>query len=251
MATVVNPYGFLEDHQNAISTQARWRVCAVVLSLFVLAATYSAVRKDVTRGFDEVAQASYVASLQKSRTIWPDLAGMRMLDPTSFRFSGESSYLNHPPAYYALLSRLGPRLEGHPQAIFVYRLFNVAIAAIGLAALLAVGIVARLPRFSLYAYIVPVACIPVLVQLAGSINNDNAAFAGGGIATLAALQLLTTEKSSALFVALCGVVIASWAKLTGLLLVGGMFGGVFLWLWWLSRQKVLSWSRPRKHPSWD
>jgi hypothetical protein len=42
-------------------------------------------------------------------------------------------------------------------------------------------------------------------------------------------------RGSALFAALCGVVIASWAKLTGFLLVGGMFSGVFLWLAWHRR----------------
>ena len=158
-----------------------------------------------------------------------------MLDPTSFRFTSQENYLNHPSPYYALLARLGPRLEGHPRAIFVYRLINVAIAAIGLAALLAVSLVAQLPRSWLYAYIVPIVLIPVLVRIAGSISNDNAAFAGGAIATLATLQFLTTERSAALVAALCGVLIAAWAKLTGLLLVGGMLGGVFLWLAWRRR----------------
>ena len=186
-------------------------------------------------GFDEVAHTSYIASLQESGAIWPDLNGLRMLDPTSFRFTSQENYLNHPSPYYALLARLGPRLEGHPRAIFVYRLINVAIAAIGLAALLAVSLVAQLPRSWLYAYIVPIVLIPVLVRIAGSISNDNAAFAGGAIATLATLQFLTTERSAALVAALCGVLIAAWAKLTGLLLVGGMLGGVFLWLAWRRR----------------
>ena len=93
-----------------------------------------------------------------------------------------------------LLARLGPTLEGHPDAIVIHRLFNVALVAIGLAALMAIGLIAKLPRLTLYAYIVPIACIPVLVPLAGAINNDNAAFAGGGIATLAAFQLLATGK---------------------------------------------------------
>jgi hypothetical protein len=44
---------------------------------------------------------------------------------------------------------------------------------------MAIGLLARLSRFTLYAYVVPLACIPVLAPLAGSINNDNAAFAAG------------------------------------------------------------------------
>jgi hypothetical protein len=100
---------------------------------------------------------------------------------------------------------------------------------------MAIGLVARLPRLTLYAYIVPLACIPVLAPLAGAINNDNAAFAGGGIATLAAFQLLATGSRAWLLAALGGVIVASWAKFTGLLLAGGLVAGVLLWLLWRGR----------------
>jgi hypothetical protein len=206
-----------------------------MLFLFILAATLSAVRKDVTQGFDEVAHVSYIAHLQHSGETWPALKDMRMLDPSSFRFTNEANYLNHPSPYYVLLAYLGPNLEGHPGALIVYRLFNVAFAAIGLAALMAIGLVARLSRFTLYAYVVPLLCIPVLAPLAGSINNDNAAFAGGGIATLAAWQLMATGSRASLMAALGGVIVASWAKLTGLLLVGGLVSGVLAWFLWRRR----------------
>jgi hypothetical protein len=111
----------------------------------------------------------------------------------------------------------------------------VVFAAIGLAALMAIGLVAGLPRLTLYAYIVPLACIPVLAPLAGAVNNDNAAFAGGAIAALAAFQLLVTGSRASLLAALCGVIVASWAKFTGLLLAGGLVAGVFLWLLWRGR----------------
>ncbi len=220
------------QERDATAGVGNGRVLIVILVLFVLAATLSAMRKDVTQGFDELAHASYVAQLQRSGALWPDLNDLRMLEPASFRFTGEPNYLNHPSPYYVLLARLGPTLEGHPEAIVVHRLFNVALVTLGLAALLALGLVARLPRFSFYAYAVPLVCIPVLAPLAGSINNDNAAFAGGGIATLAAFQLLARGSRAWLIGALVGVVIAAWAKLTALLLVGGMAGGVLLWLIW-------------------
>jgi len=223
------------DQESIASAASNWRVCAFILLLFIVAATLSAMRKDVTRGFDEVAHASYIAYLQHSGETWPAFADMRMLDPSTFRFTGEANYLAHPSPHYLLLARLGPDLEGHPEAILVHRLFNVAFAAIGLAALMAIGLVARLPRLTLYAYIVPLACIPVLAPLAGAINNDNAAFAGGGIATLAALQLLATSSRASLLAALGGVIVASWAKFTGLLLVGGLIAGVLLWLLWRGR----------------
>jgi hypothetical protein len=223
-------------HQGrAASANANWRVYAVVLLLFIVAAALSAVRKDVTRGFDEVAHTSYVAHLQHSGEIWPAFDGMRMLEPSTFQFNNELNYLDHPSPYYVLLARLGPTLEGHPEAIIMHRLLNVVLAAIGFAALMAIGLAARLPRLTLYAYVIPVACIPVLVSLAGSITNDNAAFAGGAIATWAVFQLLTTGSRAALLAALGGLVVASWAKFTALLLVGGLVGGVLLWLLWRGR----------------
>jgi hypothetical protein len=221
--------------QSAVAAKASWLVCAFVLLLFVVAATLSAIRKDVTLGFDEVAHASYVAHLQHSGETWPAFEDMRMLDPSRFKFTSEANYLDHPSPYYVLLARIGPTLEGHPEAVLFDRLFNVLLVAIGLAALMAVGLVAKLPRLTLYAYIVPIAGIPVLAPLAGAINNDNAAFAGGGIATLAALQLLSAESRAWLIAALGGVILASWAKFTALLLVGGLVGGVLLWLLWRGR----------------
>src|SRR3954469_5925814 len=83
-------------------------VAAVILLLFLLAALFSAQRKDVTQGFDEVAHLSYVAQLQKSGEFWPRLESLRLLDPASFRFTDAPNYLNHPPFYYWLLARIGP-----------------------------------------------------------------------------------------------------------------------------------------------
>jgi hypothetical protein len=235
--STLNQHVAAAQAERAVSPTAGWFICAFILLLFVAAATLSGLRKDVTRGydFDEAAHASYIAHIQHSGKLSPALEDMRMLDTSSFQFTAEPNYLNHPSPYYALLAMLGPRLEGHPQAIIVYRLFNIAIAAIGLAALLAIGLVARFSRLTLYAYVVPLACIPVLVSLAGSVNNDNAAFAGGAIATLGAWQLIASGKHSWLWVALGGLIIASWAKLTGMLLVGGILGGVLTWLLWRGR----------------
>ncbi len=235
MSAINHSYAPSHDQESAVAANTNWRGCACILFLFVVAGSLNVVGRDVTLGFDEVAHASYVAHLQHYGETWPALEDMRMLDPSSFRFTGEANYLNHPSPYYVLLARLGPNLEGHPEALIVHRLFNVALAAIGLAALMAIGLLARLSRLTFYAYVVPLACIPVLAPLAGSINNDNAAFAAGGIATLAAWQLIATGNRVWLMIALGGVIVASWAKLTGLLLVGGLVGGVLAWLLWRGR----------------
>jgi hypothetical protein len=210
-------------------------VAAVILGLFVLSAGLSAERKGITAGFDEVAHASYVAHIQHTGDAWPDLNSMRLLDPQSFQFSGEANYLNHPPLFYDLLAALGPRLEGRPQALLAHRLINVAIAAIGFAALLGLGLAARFPRHEFYAFAMPLACIPVLVPIAGAINNDNLAFLGGAVATLGAWQLVATARVGWLAVALLGLIAASWAKLTGLLLTGAMLGAVIVYLMWRQR----------------
>src|SRR3974390_1831753 len=76
--------------------RANGRVCIIVLLLFIIAAAASASWKDVTHGFDELAHASYVAHLQKSGEIWPIFNEMRMLDATSFHFTAEDTYPNHP-----------------------------------------------------------------------------------------------------------------------------------------------------------
>jgi hypothetical protein len=226
------------DHLDASSPQrvglepgaALRRACAFILLLVVVAGALSAFRKDVTRGFDELAHASYVAYIQHSRTLQPALEHLPMLESVGFQFTSRANYLNHPSIYYALLALIGPTLEGHPGAIVVDRLFNVLIVAGGLAALMMIGLAARLPPLAFYAYVVPLVCIPVLLPMAGALNPDNAAFAGGALALLGAWQLIATGRSAWLYAALTGVVIASWAKLTGLLLAGGMLAGVIGWL---------------------
>lgn len=213
-------------------------VCLIVLLLFVIAAGFAAQRKDITQGFDEVAHASYVAHLQSSGEFWPQLEAMRMLDPQTFRLTGEANYLNHPPPFYKLLALTGPALEGHPAALLVHRLLNVLLATAGLAALLAIGVLARLPRLELYAYVLPLVCVPVLAPLAGAINNDNLAFAGGALATLAAWQLVATGRIAWLMLALAGIIAAAGAKLTGLMLASGPVAVACIYLIWRGR---LSW----------
>lgn len=222
-----------------VPATANFSITAVIFALFVLAALLSAQRKDVTQGFDEVAHASYVAEIQQTGNAWPALQRTRLLDPRTFHFTDQANYLNHPPAFYALLALLGPKLEGRPQALLAHRLIDIAIAAIGFAALLGVGLAARFPRHEFYAYAVPLAAIPVLAPLAGSVNNDNLAFLGGAFATLGVWQCLSTGRGSWLGVALLGVVAASWAKLTGLLLTAAMVSGVIAYLLW---RKRLPWS---------
>src|ERR1700730_16568952 len=101
--------------QSAVAAKANWLVCAFVLLLFVAAATLSAIRKDVTLGFDEVAHASYVAHLQHSGETWPAFEDMRMLDPSSFGFAGEANYLDHPRRIMCCWPALVPSWKAIPR----------------------------------------------------------------------------------------------------------------------------------------
>ncbi len=219
----------------AVVAAANFVAAAVIFGLFVVAALFSAERKDVTAGFDEVAHVSYVAHIQRTGGVWPALPSMHLLDPRTFQFTERANYLNHPSPFYALLAALGPTLEGHPAALLAHRLIDVGIAALGLAALLALGLAARWPRHAFYAFVVPLACIPVLAPLAGAVNNDDLAFMGGAVVLLGLWQFVANGRSSWFALALTGVVIAAWAKLTGLLLAGGFLGAVLAYLLWRKR----------------
>ena len=165
----------------------------------------------------------------------PSLNSMRLLDPRTFQFTDQPNYLNHPPEFYDLLAWLGPKLEGRPRPCWRIRLIDIAIAAIGLGALLGLGLGAGFTRNEFYAYAVPLACIPVLAPLAGSVNNDNLAFFGGALATLGIWQLAASERGGWLALALAGVVAAAWAKATGLVLTGAMVSAAIVYLIWRRR----------------
>jgi hypothetical protein len=206
-------------------------VAAAILGLFALTAVLSAPAP----GFDELAHISYVAQIQSTGNPWPALESLRLLDPHTFQFTEEANYLNHPPIFYALLAAVGPKLEGHPQAILTYRLFDVWLTTGGLAALLGLGLVARFARPEFYAFAIPLACIPILAPLAGTVNNDNLAFLGGTVATLGVWQLAATDRNKWLNVALTGMVLAAWAKLTGFVLTGVIVSVVIIYLMWRKR----------------
>ena len=218
-----------------IPARANFIAAAVIFGLFVLSALLSAERKDVTQGFDEVAHASFVAQIQHTGDAWPAFDSLRMLDPKTFEFTGEANYLDHPPIFYALLAALGPDLEGRPQALLAFRRIDIAISALGFAALLGLGLAAGFSRYEFYAYAVPLACIPILAPLAGAINNDDLAFLGGAIATLGVWQLAATDRGGWLALALVGVIVAAWAKLTSFVITGAMVSAVIAYLIWRRR----------------
>lgn len=200
----------------------------IIVLLFVVGAIGGANRKPITEGFDELVHVSYVAYLQAADVLWPHLDQVKVIDPASFQFTAATSYLNHPPFYYWLMAAAGPDVTGQPSSLMALRLLNVAIAALGLIALLALADRMQLSRHELYAFAIAIAASPVLPPLAGSVNNDNLGFAGGAVAILGAYGYLASSKRSWLIVACGGMLLASAAKLTGLMLTGGFLAALLV-----------------------
>ncbi len=244
--------------QNALSTPARatsparaapraplssCAIACILVAAFVVASAVVAFRKDVRDGFDEVAHVSYVADMQRLATAWPRLTDLRMLEPDGFRFTGDPSYINHPPIYYFVLARLGPSIVGNVRALPIHRLMNVAMAALAFAMLVLLAGAAKLPRVETLALVAPMVMIPVLPAIAGAVNNDNAAFAAGALSLLGLHRLIATGNTSWLMVTLAALVLAGAAKLNTLMLVGGATALSLAYLVWRGRFRV-SWIAP-------
>jgi hypothetical protein len=207
---------------RSVPTKSRsWITISVtILVLFVASATASAFRKPITQGFDEVAHISYVAHLQTDGPKWPGFSEIRMIDPVTFKFDAEQNYLNHPPFYYWLVAALGPHVVQHPASLTVDRLLNVVLVATGLVALLVLARRMKLEQTEFYAFTIMIVATPILASLAGSVNNDNLGLLGGALALLGLHAYVGSSRRTWLIVACCGLLAASAAKLTGLLLVG-------------------------------
>lgn len=194
-------------------------ISVLLLLVFIFSASFAAARKDVTKGFDELAHISYVAELQATPG-GVRLEKLRMLDPASFQFTEAASYLNHPSLYYRGLAVVGPPIEGRPASVLWHRLINVAIVTVALGLLFALS--HSIARSSLETLIltVPMFCIPFLAALAGSVNNDNLGFLSGALVLFGSWRFVTTNRTSDLGIALLGVVVAGAAKLTAVMLCG-------------------------------
>ena len=146
---------------------------------------------------------------------------------TSFQFTGEANYLNHPPLFYALLAALGPTLEGRPQALLAHRLIDIAHRGARLCR-------AARPRargeFS----------APRILRLRGAAGLHSGAGADRRRGQQRQSRLHRRRRRDARGLATrrdrprrlarrrarSASIAASWAKLTGLLLTGAMLGAV-------------------------
>jgi hypothetical protein len=191
----------------------------VFFALILGSSCYRALTKPLDVGFDELAHASYVAQIQEANTS-VDLESLKILDSKSMEFSQTSNYLNHPPTYYRLMAWTGPRLLGNHKALIAHRLLNLFIVLMGVALLFQIPLEGNWNKLESYNFGLSIVTIPVLAPLAGSINNDNLAFLGGAVSIYATTKLAKTFEARWLSLMCLGVLIASAAKLTGLMLIG-------------------------------
>jgi hypothetical protein len=227
----------LTDRRGVALPEKAAAICFVVMvALFLFA--WPNLQKPMGV-FDERAHVGYVAQIQRDGTLWPDLRTLRMVDAQTFRATAESNPANHPSFYYAALALLGPQLDGMPSALPWYRAANLTLALLGLLAWLGFALKASLADNEFLCVTLFVVTIPVLAPVASVVNNDNLAFLGGGLTLLGWQAFVSSRKTTWLLCACLGVLLASAAKLTGLLLAGGFLGGVML-LQVMRRQASLS-----------
>lgn len=198
-------------------------VAAVLLLSFLAAAVVHAFNRDIPAGFDELAHVSFVAQVQQCGCL-PALDELRLIDPVTREFTTSPSYLNHPASYYVLLS-IGPDIINSLPAV---RLFNVLMVSLAMALLFATVfrvVVEPLPRI---AGAVLIGTVPVMGQLAGTVNNDNLAMLGGALTMFAGARYLDRMTVGNLALLCGGVLVASLAKLTGLLLCSTFLASILL-----------------------
>ena len=216
---------------DSISTTARSDVrnlapglLAVVLMLvFVVSALAHALNPGIAIGFDELAHMSFVAQVQQCGCL-PALDELVLLDPVTRAFTGEPSYLNHPASYYALLS-LGPDVTTSLAAVRLMNVFFVGAAMILIFATLFRVVREPLPRI---AGVLLIGTVPVMAQLAATVNNDNLAMLGGALTMFGGALYLGRKTAGNLAVLCGGAFIASLAKLTGLLLCAAFLVAILL-----------------------
>ena len=197
-------------------------MAAILLLAFLVFSAPYVVNPRPAVGFDELAHVSFVAQIQQCGCL-PSLTELRLLDPVTMKFTSTPNYLNHPPSYYALLS-LGPDIVSSLPTFRAFNIFLVGLAMALLFATLVQCVVEPLPRL---AGVVMVGTVPVLAQLAGTVNNDNLAILGGAITMFAGARYLRQKTIAHLIIMCGGVLVASLAKLTGLMLCA-IFAGAIL-----------------------
>jgi hypothetical protein len=198
-------------------------VAAVLFLAFLASAIVHAFNRNIPAGFDELAHVSFVAQVQQCACL-PALDDLLLLDPVTRTFTSASSYLNHPATYYAALS-VGPDIT---TSLPTFRLFNVLLVGVAMVLQFATLFRVVIEPLQRIAGAVLIGTVPVMGLLAGSVNNDNLAMLGGALTIFGGARYIGGNKAADLAILCAGVLVASLAKLTGLLLCGVFLAVILL-----------------------
>lgn len=183
------------------------------------------VAGDFPNAFDELAHWSYVLHLLEHERLLAGFDQMRLVDPaTPTAWTEIPNYLNHPPLYYWLASRVAWPFLGSPEALLLSaRLFSMALAVGGIALMLWLGTRMVHGPAPEATYLTLVATTPTLPILGGIVSNESLAIFGGALCCTGVWRLLDRDRSAATWSLLAlGLILASFAKLTAGLLCGAL-----------------------------
>ncbi len=189
---------------------------------------------------DEWAHISYLKYVSESDAFVPDFRKIKLIHPSDLKYSERTNYLCHPPFYYHLINitgkyllRIGPVSKA---TLLSYRRINLFLAMLSIFLLFLT--VYRLPLPMSYHLFLSSALvsIPMMGILGIAINNDNLAILGGSLLIFSSAQFLRSGKIPYFFLVLIGVVISSFAKLTGALLT---YGYLLIFLFFLYKRSML------------
>ena len=189
---------------------------------------------------DEWAHISYLKYVSENNNLVPDFKQIKLIHPSNLEYSDKTNYLCHPPFYYHLLDITAKHLlcvdSVSKATLPLYRMINVFLST--LSVFLLFLMVYRLPLPMSYHLFLASALvsIPMMGIVGTAINNDNLAILGGSLLIFSSAEFLRSGKTPYFFLVLIGVVISSFAKLTGALL---SYGYLLILLFFLYRRSML------------
>ncbi len=173
--------------------------------------------------FDELGHFSYVLHVAESAGWWIDFDDFYMFDVIDYAgFTDEPNYINHPPAYYLLMSALSGASSGSAQQdIVTLRSINAALSTLGVVVAFALARRMQWEANVFYAFGIILILAPPLPIIGAAVNNDNLGLLGGSLCVLGAYRLLAGDRGAGAWVPfMLGLALAVAAKLTSAALCG-------------------------------
>lgn len=188
-------------------------ICTLVAGLALIIAH----AQPYPNALDELGHYAYARHIAETWNLHPALHVIQ-------QDGGGAFYLNHPPAYYALLAPAFELCAGDPHCL---RQMNAPLGALTVALIFFAFRRAGLGPAAAGLLVLPILAIPVFVFMPAWINNDNLAYLAGALATWAAAGRLAGRGVNWSILALA-LALAGLAKANALLGVGVLAAGLLV-----------------------